>query len=546
MIMIFTFLNSDQISMQFILYKMIAFLFTFPLPRSSLSDYNLPISLSGLYRPNYPFSSKPFVGFHSCPKRNFNFISDFRDKQVELVFSKENSTHYIDNHCPQAPLYKNDIDQLIPLVKHGYFHFFIKDWTINSTVRAGQIDSKNNHTYLHTQFLLSLSSNGDFKVEPIESLDLDGQTFFMLNTTFHLKLDDNFDDHLFQTTRLKSSNFYITCLSLISLIVLIIISSLFSAKIRKDPINQLSNFYTVSIFLQNTLIFSTNGFILIIQIFLYFFFKHDQPFNFQFFQNLMFLSLILPTCLHVYQLVIFNSFVNEAEFVASSFGTTFFTHAPLAILFLLNYFLFHSFCFLGFFEFFFRIISYLLVLYVVSRGIGYFIWSIFPKSYELPFITLNENKQLRRIRFPNIFSLILYGLFVTFLFSMIANYILDCVLNDSHFNISEVFPIFVLILSTSGIFSAVRTYYRTKSNSEDSWQEDHLLYSCVSAIFVSIYMLCSALFSGKITSFEHLIYLSASIYFIFGLVFNTSTAISFLTAFFQCYFSIIRKRMLYL
>ncbi|KAK8884150.1 hypothetical protein M9Y10_043256 [Tritrichomonas musculus] len=525
---------------------MLIFFFCFADSLPPFKELNLEISFSGLHPKNNYFKSYPIIGFHSCAKKRIKVIQKFREKYVVLAFENLNNTHYISKHCPQLIIDQSEINRITKIAPNGYFDFYLNNFSMNQTVDAGGFDKDTNMGILYTDYLISIS-NDNFVVKPLNSLKLDRSLpVIVVSINFYLFIENGFNNnpnHFLPNHHFLPS--YIPYYSFLTFIPAIFMCIIWSRKSKANHIPLLSNFYKISLFIPNTLLFGSSGLIIIIQTVAYFFVKNSQPIQISFFNNLVFLSLLLPISLRVFQGRIMNLYVGEADFASASLGTVFFPHATAVIFNAFNVLIFHSYRFQNAFYFSFLFFSYLAILFIVTRGIGYYTLAILPKDFHLLFEREQEigpqTFQNNPIKMPNIFSLLIYGILVAAWFSKMADHLLLVSMNLAEFDINLVFTFFFTFLSFSALFSCIRTRYRTSGKKErGSWQEDHILYNVVAALFVSIYMFADMIFIRKVNCFEMLLHSFGMIYTTFGIIFECGSAISFLFAFIQVYFSILR------
>lgn len=528
---------------------MLIFLFTFVHSLLPFKELNLEISFSGLHLKSNYFSSLPVNGFHSCNKKKMKIKSSFRENYIVLSFENFNDTHYISHNCPQLIVDQTEINRLSKIIPNGYYNFYINNYTMNQTVEAGKLDMQTNYSNIFTEFLISVS-NDQFSVNPLKSQKLDRSLpGVLLSSTFYLTLSEDFNNnlnHILPTYHFLPE--YISYFALLSFIPAIIICFFWSRRSKDNRIPLLSNFFKISLFMPNTLLFGTSGLIISIQTILYFLFNHSKPLQIQFFNNLAFISLIIPIILRIYQSKIMNLSISEADFISASFGTIFFPHAASLVLNAANMIIFHSFRFQSSFLFSISFLSYLLVLFVVTRGIGYFSIYAFQNQYSIPFERPKdfgpEAFQNNQVQMPNILYLLIYGLIITAILSKMAHHLLCVSIGLCEFDINYVFTFFVTFLAFSALFSCIRTRYRTSEKKErGSWQEDHLLYNIVAALFVVIFMFIDMIFVTKINCFEMFIHAFAMIYTTFGIIFEAGGGISFLFAFIQVYFSVLQHQI---
>lgn len=528
---------------------MLIFFCSFALSLLPFKELNLEISFSGAHQKNNYFSSIPITGFHTCEKKRMNVKSSFREKYIVLPFETFNDTHYISKNCPQIIADHTEIKRLSKIAPISYLNFYINNFTMNETVDIGLLDKETNTSIIYTEFLIFVS-NDKFSVKPLKSLKLDHSSpVIIMSTTFYLSLDPDFNNnpnHIIPTYHFLPA--YIPYYSLLTFIPAIIMCLIFSRKQKDIRIPLLSNFFKISMFMPNTLLFGSSGLIIIIQSILYFLIRNSQPLHIQFFNNLALISTIFPIILRIYQGKLMNLITTEADFISASFGMIFFPHASALLLNTFNSVIFHSFRFKSSFFFTYSFISYLLVLFIVTRAIGYLSLFIFQKSYSIQFEKPEEfgpeSFQNNQVQMPNIFYVIIYGISISAFLSKMAHHLVLVSMGLTEFDVNYVFTYFFIFLSFSALFSSIRTRYRTSEKKErGSWQEDHLFYNVIAALFVSIYMIIDMLFITKVNCFEMFIHCVAMIYTTFGVLFETGGAISFLIAFIQVYFSVLRFQM---
>lgn len=527
---------------------MIIFFFSFALSLLPFKELNLEISFSGAHKSNNYFTSIPIKGFHSCGKKRMNKKSCFRENYIVLSFENFNDTHYISKNCPQLVMDQSEIKFLSKTVQNSYLNIYINNFTMNQTVDISLIDKETNMSEIYTEFLISVS-NDKFNIKPLKPLKLDRSLpVLILSTTFYLSLENDFNNpnHILPKYHFLPST--IPYYSLLSFIPAILMCLIFSQKQRDVRISLLPHFFQISMFIPNTLLFGTSGLIIIIQSIAYFFMRNSQPLHIQFFNNLTFPSLILPVIFRIWLGKLMDLYMSEADFISASFGTVFFPHASSLLLNTFNTVIFHSFRFKTAFMFSFSFLSYLLVLFTVTRAVGYFSIFVFQNISSIQFEKPKEfgpdSFHKNQVQMPNILYVLLYGFSMAALLSKMGHHLILVSIGLIDFDVNYVFTFFVIFLSFSALFSCIRTRYRTSEKKErGSWQEDHIFYNVIAALFVTAFMIFDMIFITKINCLEMFIHSMAMIYTTFGILFETGAAVSFLFAFIQVYFSVLRYQI---
>ncbi|OHT01641.1 hypothetical protein TRFO_31527 [Tritrichomonas foetus] len=503
---------------------------------SPFSEHHLIVSFSGLHLKNNNFSSKLINGFHTCHGK-MNTTVGIREKMILLSFEILNETHYISRHCTNYLMYQKDILHIKSMIENGYLNF-------NVNTKTEIVDISDEENNLFNEFLITIS-NDNFQVKPINKLILDvNQPAILSNVSFYLKFDDFIDNSNYIKNEKTQSDFtptYIAFISLFSFLPAIVLCYIYSRNIKSLP--QMAIFYKITVFTPNTLLFGTNGLIQFIQIILYFITNSlkftDGEFNYQLYRNLFLVSLLFPTALRIFQGNLFNVYTQEADFISASLVSIFFTDAPLSVLVSLNYLFFHSFRFSYFLYGTINLFFYLILIFVCGRGIGYLTKGLIPETYKLGFQKQTGNVI---ISWPSTISMILFGLFSLLCLAKAADHLILVGMNYVEFDFHLVFSFFIVFMAFTSLYSTIRTNRRIEST-KISWLEDHLLYGFIGSFCVTLFMTIDALFIRGIKGFEMFVHIAVVIYSTFGLLFTTSTGISFFFAFIQCYFSVIKPHI---
>ena len=542
---------------------MLFFLFLFSGTLTPYNELGVKILLSGARSKKDPFLYQSVPGFHFYRHQNFEILSKFREKYVLLSFTEHNETMYSYKHCSNLLMSHKDLQKIKKRTVDKYYNIFVGN---DKSYEVTEINASDQNGYTNNEFFITISNN-KIDVVPINSFKIDDFTPGMfINITFLLKIDGDPNKITNKEKQVEIPNdLYppgLTTITICSFIIALILCTFFSMRDANINAVNMNNFYRVSFFIQNTLLFSFTGLTIAIQITLYYFIINlkalDDGFHFIIYTNMVFLASIVPTVIRIYISQLLNLEIFESDVVAIPIAGMFFVEISYFVLSIVTSIFFSSFRFQSVFYIIKFIIIYLLLMLVSLRGVFRITIHILSQNYKLPFYKMIMNEKnseghihytnQNKIQMPNVLYLILYGIIITLILLVPMKHIMQSALNcdfeskDSKLNFYIIYRYFILYLSFASICSTFRTSKRLTA-SKDSWMEDHILYNLTGGFFVGFYMIYYVLFIQKIASFEMLLNSAALIYAGFGIIFLTGTGSSFITCFIQSYFVVLKKHI---